>query len=102
MRSILKNKPMKFFNSISINKTVALIILVTLNLSHVTANAQPKPNIIFIMADDLGYADLGCYGQQKIETPNIDALARHGVKFMQFYSGTSVCAPARSTLFTGL
>ncbi|MGZ8537804.1 MAG: sulfatase-like hydrolase/transferase, partial [Flavisolibacter sp.] len=61
-----------------------------------------KPNIIFIFADDLGYGDIGCYGQQKIETPNIDRLARMGVRFSQFYSGSTVCAPARSSFMTGL
>jgi len=60
-----------------------------------------KPNIIFIMADDLGYGELGCYGQQKIETPNIDALAANGMRFTQFYSGAPVCAPARCVLMTG-
>lgn len=63
---------------------------------------QTKPNIIFILADDLGYGDLGCYGQEKIETPNIDKLARQGLRFTQFYSGAPVCAPARSTFMTGL
>jgi len=61
-----------------------------------------KPNIIFIMVDDLGYGHLGCYGQQKIYTPNIDHLASEGMKFTQFYSGASVCAPSRSTLMTGM
>ncbi len=58
-------------------------------------------NIIFIMADDLGYAELGCYGQQKIRTPNIDKLADEGVRFSQCYSGCTVCAPSRSVLMTG-
>ena len=62
---------------------------------------KKKPNIIFILADDLGYGDIGCYGQQKIETPNIDRLAKAGVKFTQFYSGSAVCAPARSSFMTG-
>jgi len=61
-----------------------------------------KPNIIFILADDLGYGDVGCYGQQKILTPNIDQLAKNGVRFTQFYSGTAVCAPARCSFMTGL
>lgn len=61
-----------------------------------------KPNIIFILADDLGYGDVGCYGQQKIITPNIDQLAKNGVRFTQFYSGTAVCAPARCSFMTGL
>lgn len=60
-----------------------------------------KPNIIFILADDLGYADLGCYGQENIETPNIDALAKNGMRFSRFYSGSPVCAPARCVLMTG-
>ncbi len=61
-----------------------------------------KPNIIFIIADDLGYNDLGCYGQQLIKTPNIDKLALQGMQFTQCYSGSAVCAPARSVLMTGM
>ena len=63
---------------------------------------KKQPNIIFILADDLGYADIGCYGQQKTETPYLDKLAKKGMKFTQFYSGSTVCAPARTTLMTGL
>ncbi len=59
------------------------------------------PNIIMILADDLGYGDLGCYGQKQIQTPNIDRLAAEGVRFTQFYTGAPVCAPARNTLMTG-
>lgn len=60
-----------------------------------------NPNIVFILADDLGYGDLGCYGQEKFTTPNIDSLARAGMKFTQSYSGTTVSAPSRSCLLTG-
>jgi arylsulfatase A len=60
-----------------------------------------KPNIIFIMADDLGYKELGCYGQRKIKTPNVDRLAAAGMRFSQYYTGSAVCAPARCTLMTG-
>ena len=60
-----------------------------------------QPSIVFILADDLGYGELGCYGQEKIKTPNIDALAAEGMKFTQFYSGAPVCAPARCILLTG-
>ena len=60
-----------------------------------------RPNIIFILADDLGYGDVGFNGQKLIRTPNIDKLAREGVKFNQFYAGTSVCAPSRSSLLSG-
>ncbi|MCK4294348.1 MAG: sulfatase-like hydrolase/transferase [Planctomycetes bacterium] len=67
-----------------------------------SANAKPKlPNIIFIMADDMGYADLGCYGQRHIKTPNIDQLAEEGTRFTQCYTGSTVCAPSRSVLMTG-
>jgi arylsulfatase len=63
--------------------------------------ASDRPNIIFIMADDLGYAELGCYGQKRIETPNIDRLAAEGMRFSDCYSGSAVCAPARCILLTG-
>lgn len=59
------------------------------------------PNIIFILADDLGYGELGCYGQKKIRTPNLDRLAAEGMRFTQCYAGSTVCAPSRSTLMTG-
>lgn len=62
---------------------------------------QAKPNIIYILADDLGYGELGVYGQQKIETPNIDALAKNGMRFMQHYA-FPVCAPSRYLLLTGI
>jgi len=60
-----------------------------------------KPNIVYILADDLGYGDLSCYGQTHFETPNIDNLAENGMKFTQHYSGSTVCAPSRSSLMTG-
>lgn len=62
---------------------------------------MPKPNIIFVMVDDMGYGDLGCYGQKEIMTPNIDKLAGEGIRFTNYYSGSPVCAPARSVLMTG-
>ena len=55
-----------------------------------------RPNIVLIFADDLGYGELGCYGQRKIETPHIDRLAKDGARFTQFYTAAPVCAPARS------
>lgn len=61
-----------------------------------------KPNIIYILADDLGYSEIGCFGQQKIETPNIDRLAQEGMRFTNHYSGQAVSAPSRCVLFTGL
>jgi arylsulfatase A-like enzyme len=64
--------------------------------------APRRPNIILIVADDLGYGDLGCYGQTKIKTPNIDQMAAEGVRFTDFYAGSTVCAPSRCALMTGL
>ncbi len=64
--------------------------------------SNEKPNIIYIVADDLGYGDLGCYGQKDIRTPNLDRMARQGIRFTQHYSGSTVCAPSRSCLMTGL
>ena len=66
-----------------------------------TPATNERPNIVLILADDLGYGDLGCYGQQKIQTPNLDRLAAEGVRFTQFYTGSPVCAPARNTMLTG-
>lgn len=65
-------------------------------------SAQDRPNVLFILADDLGYGDLGCYGQEKFETPHIDRLAQAGMRFTQCYSGTTVSAPSRSCLLTGM
>ncbi|BDS08378.1 N-acetylgalactosamine-6-sulfatase [Oceaniferula spumae] len=70
-------------------------------LTTLTAAEPAKPNIVFILADDLGYGELGCYGQEKIKTPHIDQLAKEGLKFTQHYTGAPVCAPARCVLMTG-
>ncbi len=68
------------------------------------AAAEParRPNIVFLLADDLGYGDLGCYGQKKLRTPNLDRLAAGGMRFTQHYAGNAVCAPSRCVLLTGL
>jgi arylsulfatase A len=66
-----------------------------------TIDQKTGPNIIYIMADDMGYGDLGCYGQEMIQTPNIDRLAINGIKFTQHYAGNTVCAPSRCALMTG-
>ncbi|MBL9212918.1 MAG: arylsulfatase [Opitutaceae bacterium] len=76
---------------------VALFLALTL-----TGFAQAtRPNIIFILADDLGYGELGSYGQKLIETPHLDRMAAEGMRFTQFYAGSTVCAPSRSVLMTG-
>ncbi len=65
------------------------------------AQSRRPPNIVFILADDLGYGDLGCYGQKEIQTPNLDRLAANGIRFTQAYAGATVCAPSRCCLMTG-
>ena len=78
-----------------------LITLALLSpLAALAAPARP-PNLIWIMADDLGYGDLGSYGQKVISTPHLDRMAQEGLRFTQFYAGATVCAPSRSVLMTG-
>src|SRR5262249_27998827 len=80
------------------------VIFAGLALGASSASAAPaskKPNIVFILADDLGYAELGCYGQKKIRTPCIDRMAGQGIRFTQNYAGAPVCAPSRYCLMTG-
>lgn len=81
---------------------VSIIFLFLFISSNLPAQSGKKPNIIFILADDLGYGDLSCYGQKKFQTPNIDRLAREGIRFTNNYAGSPVCAPSRSALMTGL
>ncbi len=73
-----------------------LALLITTN-----SLAEPKPNIVFILADDLGYGDLGCYGCQDIRTPNLDRLATEGLRFTDFYANGAVCSPTRAAFMTG-
>jgi arylsulfatase A len=81
----------------------ALFVVAALGPGHtrVVAAAATAPNVILILADDLGYGDLGCFGQALIKTPNIDRLAAEGVRFTQAYAGATVCAPSRCSLMTG-
>lgn len=80
----------------------ALGILISVGGLPAGANDTPsRPNIVFVLADDLGYGELGCYGQTKIRTPHLDRLAREGLRFTQHYSGAPVCAPSRCVLMTG-
>ena len=76
-------------------------VLLVFTLATVLDAAERGPNVIFILADDLGYGDVGAYGQRKIRTPNIDRLAAEGMRFTQHYSGSPVCAPSRCVLMTG-
>ena len=77
------------------------LILTLLCLPWLVA-AAPQPNVIYILADDLGYGDLSCYGQKKFKTPHIDRLASEGLKFTAHYSGNTVCTPSRAVLMTGM
>jgi len=79
-----------------------LLVLTALLMINAAEATEKQPNIIYILADDLGYGDLGCYGQELIKTPNIDSLAKTGMRFTDHYSGAPVCAPARCVLLTGL
>ncbi len=81
---------------------LALSAALALTYCSHTDKKEPAPNIVFILADDLGYGDLSCYGQKKFTTPNIDRLAAQGIRFRQFYAGCTVSAPSRSCLLTGL
>jgi arylsulfatase A-like enzyme len=88
-------------------KAAKILLLLLLSMSGGLAATQRQrpakrpPNIIFIVADDLGYGDVSCYGQQRFQTPHIDRLAAEGMKFTQAYAGTAVCSPSRSSFFTG-
>ncbi len=88
------------------NLIVSLLIALVISLVLITCTSNQRepsksPNIIFILADDLGYGEVGAYGQEKIQTPAIDALAESGMRFTQFYAGSPVCAPSRCALLTG-
>ncbi|MBC9797083.1 arylsulfatase [Sinomicrobium weinanense] len=97
---------MKYKANILFSVGSALFILLSCNTKPKTQkeerSAEPsRPNIIFILADDMGIGDLGCYGQEYIKTPHIDRMASEGMRFTQFYAGSTVCAPSRASLMTG-
>jgi arylsulfatase A-like enzyme len=94
------------FKQKNLMRFLNLLFLITATLINVNAqsrkNAAAKlPNIIYIYADDMGYGELGCYGQEKIKTPNLDKMAKEGMRFTQHYTSMPVCAPARAMLMTG-
>lgn len=82
-------------------KITFLLFLINLSLLASTKKKIKKPNIIFILADDLGYGEVGVYGQKKMLTPQLDKMASEGMKFTHHFSGAPVCAPSRATLMTG-
>jgi arylsulfatase A-like enzyme len=83
-------------------RLLPLVVAIAAVAAFAAAQPAPKPNVILILADDLGYGDLGAYGQKKILTPTLDRMAAEGMRFTQFYAGSTVCAPSRSVLMTGL
>ena len=85
-----------------IRSVAAIAAGTTLFTGRSTHAADRQPNIVYILADDLGYGDLGCFGQKTIRTPNLDRMAREGMIFEQHHAGSTVCAPSRSCLMTGL
>jgi uncharacterized sulfatase len=95
----------KRMRGISKSQMLVLTLFVSVSCQTAPSNqaaASQKPNIIYILADDLGYGDLGCYGQSAFQTPHLDALAADGLRFTRHYAGSAVCAPSRSVLMTGL
>ena len=84
------------------NYTIIFFISLVIFSCSKTENKDILPNIVFILADDLGYGEIGILGQEKIETPNIDQLAKSGMILTDHYTGSPVCAPSRSILLTGL
>lgn len=85
----------------STQKTLLLVLLLVVNIAYGFSQSNRKPNIIVILADDLGYADLGSYGATKAKTPNLDKMAAEGVRFTDFYAPAGVCSPTRASLMTG-
>jgi len=81
---------------------LAVVAMVIPTQTVTAVETTPRPNIIYILADDLGYGDLGCYGQKTLATPNLDRMATEGMRFTQHYAGSTVCAPSRCVLLTGL
>lgn len=91
-----------FFKALLLSYLVVILSACSSKKEAKKTASAPMPNIVYILADDLGYGDLSCYGQEKFQTPNIDKLASDGMLFTQHYAGSTVCAPSRSALMTGL
>ena len=90
----------RLLNLFGILLTILIAILIAIPLN--AASAERKPNFIFVLSDDIAQGDLGVYGQELIQTPRLDQMAREGTRYLQAYCGTSVCAPSRTSFFTGL
>ena len=93
----------RLVNLVALGVTVvAFVVAALIQVVPVSAASANRPNIILILADNLGYGDLGCYGQRRIKTPRLDRMAGEGMRFTQFYAGATICAPSRCVLMTGL
>ena len=82
-------------------KIMKRLLLAVFNGSSLCSANTKNPNVVLLLADDLGYGEPGCYGQEIIQTPRLDELARKGMRFEQFYAGSSVCSPSRCVLVAG-
>ena len=93
----------KFLSKYNMRNLIFIFLIVSflLGCKNPDQNPTQAPNIIYILADDLGYGELGAYGQEKIKTPNLDRLAAEGMRFTQHYTGAPVCAPSRYMFLTG-
>ncbi|MCC6883558.1 MAG: sulfatase-like hydrolase/transferase, partial [Verrucomicrobiales bacterium] len=83
-------------------QTVTALVALLIMGSVFSVRAAERPNLVYILLDDAGFGDLGCYGQEKFATPHMDRLAAEGMRFTQHYSGCTVCAPTRCSLMTGM
>ena len=83
------------------HKISSLVLLIAVLVFTACNTSEKKPNILLFLTDDLGYGDLGCYGNPIIQSPNIDKLASQGVRFTDFHSAGTVCSPSRASLLTG-
>ena len=93
---------MKKFSFVILSLLMGLMVSCTNSEgSEADAESEGLPNIVVIYCDDLGYGDLGCFGNEVIRTPNIDRMANDGIKFTEFYSASPVCSPSRAALLTG-
>ena len=94
---------LSYSNSAAVSLTLCCWLILCTGTDAASPNeVMPRPNIVFVLADDMGYGDLGCFGQKKIRTPHLDRLAETGMRLTQHYSGNAVCAPSRCVLMTGL
>ena len=104
MREIVQSKPLFSVSSVSsvVDPVVVrlLCVCVFVAIAASTLAAPPRPNVVVLLADDLGWKDIGCYGGP-VKTPTLDRLAAHGVRFTDFYAGAAVCGPSRAVLLTG-